>query len=114
MWIFGKHGHLSIGELAGQPEILEVRSQLREEMESFVPLLDAIDGQRHEILERVEEDYLFLVLAKRPVVAEAVSRLVIEIDYGKFVNSFHVDFGEQPGYLLWLNRAGLQVATVRQ
>ncbi len=114
MWIFGKHGHLSIGELAGQPEILEVRSQLREEMESFVALLDAIGGQRHEILERVEEDYLFLVLAKRPVVAEAVSRLVIEIDYTKYLNSFHIDLGQQPGYLLWLNRAGLQVATVRQ
>ena len=114
MWIFGKHGHLSIGELAGQPEILEVRSQLREEMESFVALLDAIGGQRHEILERVEEDCLYLVLGQRSVVAEAVAKLVTEIDYGKFVNSFHVDFGMQPGYLLWLNKTGIQVATVRQ
>ena len=114
MWIFGSQGHLSIGELAGQPDVLEVRTQLREELEKFVAMLDAISGQRHPILERIEEDYRFLVMAQRPVVAEAVAQLVTEIDSGKDHHSFHVDFGAQPGYLLWLNKTGLQVATVRQ
>ena len=115
MWLFTKNGHLSLGQVAGQPDILEVRSQLPEEMDKLVALLDAISGQRHEILERVEEDYRFLVMAQRSVVAQAVAQLVIEIDYTKHLNSFHIDLGrQQPGYLLWLNRSGLQVATVRQ
>jgi hypothetical protein len=115
MWIFGKNGHLSIGELPGQRDILEVRSQLREELGSFVAMLDSISGQRHEILERVEEDYRFLVMAQRSVVAQAVAQMVVGIDYSKYLNSFHIDLGrQQPGYLLWLNATGLQVATVRQ
>ena len=115
MWIFGTQGHLSIGQVAGQPAILEVRSQLREEMDKFIAVLDATSAQRHEILERVEEDYRYLVLAQRTVVAQAVAQLVVGIDYTKYLNSFHIDLGrQQPGYLLWLNRSGLQVATVRQ
>ena len=59
-------------------------------------------------------DYKFLVMAKRAIVAEAVARMVTAIDYGKFLHSVHFDFGKQPGYLLWLNKTGLQVATVRE
>ena len=40
--------------------------------------------------------------------------MVVSIDYDKHVHSFHVDFGKHPGYLLWLNKTGLQVATVRE
>ena len=61
----------------------------------------------------MEGDYRFIVMAKRSVVAQAVGRLVAEIDYGKFIHSVHVDFGSQPGFMLWLNRTGLQVARVR-
>ena len=38
----------------------------------------------------------------------AVGKMVANVDYGKFLHSFHVDFGKQPGYLLWLNRTGLR------
>jgi hypothetical protein len=66
------------------------------------------------VQETTEGDYTFLVMAKRAVVAEAVTLMVTAIDYGKFLHSFHVDFGVQPGYLLWLNQTGLQVARVRE
>ena len=58
-------------------------------------------------------DYRFVVRAERAVVAEAVAKLVAAIDYEKHIDSLHLDFGAKPGYLLWLNRTGLQVATVR-
>ena len=113
MWIFGKSGHLSIGQHANDHDVLVIHAQLREELESFVALLDEIGGQKHEIQETTEGDYRHLVMARRSVVAQAVGRMVVSIDYGKFLHSFHVDFGAQPGYLLWLNQTGLQVATVR-
>ena len=114
MWLFGKNGHLSIGQYPFDHELLVVHAQLREEMDSFVALLDEIAGQKHEVHERTEEDYRFEVMGKRAVVAEAVARMVVSIDYFKFLHTVHLDFGKQPGYLLWLNQTGLQVATVRE
>ena len=114
MWIFTRSGHLSIGQRAGQTDILEVHSQLREELDSFVAVLDAGGGQRHEVQETVEGDYRFVALAQRSVVAQAVAQLVTEIDHGKFVHSVHLDLGKRAGYFLWLNATGLQVATVRE
>ena len=114
MWLFTKNGHLSIGQHAFDHDYLVVHAQLREEMDSFVPLLNAVSGQNHEVQETAEGDYKFLVMAKRSVVAEAIARLVSQIDYGKFLHSQHFDFGKQPGYLVWMNRTGLQVATVRE
>lgn len=113
MWIFSKNGHLSIGQHANDHDYLVVHAQLREEINSFVALLDEIGGQKHEVQETTEGNYRFLVMARRAVVAEAVARTVAAIDYGKFIHSVHFDFGEQLGFLLWLNRTGLQVATVR-
>jgi len=69
MWIFSKHGHFSLGQHPDDPELLVVHSQLREELDGFVALLDEVSGEHHEIQETVEGDYHFLVLARRSVVA---------------------------------------------
>lgn len=115
MWLFTKNsGHLSIGQHAFDHDCLVVHAQLPEDINSFVALVDEIGGQRHEVQETTEGDYKFVVMAKRAIVAEAVARMVAAVDYGKFLHSFHIDFGTQPGYLLWLNKTGLQVATVRE
>jgi hypothetical protein len=114
MWIFTKNGHLSVGQHPDDHDFLVVHAQLREELDSFVALLDEIGGQQHEVQETVEGVYHYRVMARRTVVAEAVAKMVAEIDYGKFMHSLHFDFGKQPGYLLWLNPTGLQVATVRE
>jgi hypothetical protein len=113
MGIFTTNGHLSLGQRAGQPDVLEVHAQLREELGSFVALLTAVSGQPHEIQETTEGDYGFVVLAQRAVVAQAVAQAVLGIDYGKFLHSFHVDFGSSSGFLMWVNQTGLQVAAVR-
>jgi len=114
MWVFGKQGHLSIGQHASDHDILVVHAQLREELDSFVVLLDEAGGQKHEVQATVEGNYHFVCLAKRSVVAQAIARMVIQIHYGKFLHACHFDFGSQPGYLLWLNKTGLQVAAVRE
>ena len=113
MWLFSKDGHLSIGQHASDHGYLVVHAQVREDIDSLVAMLDEAGVGRHEVQETVEGDYRFLVIARRSAVAEAVAKMVSGIDYGKFLHSFHVDFGAKPGYLLWLNRTGLQVGTVR-
>ena len=113
MWLFTEHGHLSVGQHSSAPDYLVVHSRMREEMDKFVALLDEVAGKRHEVQETTEGDYRFLVMAWRPVVAEAVARMVTAIDYGKVMHSVHFDFGEQPGFLLLVNKNGLQVATGR-
>ena len=115
MWIFSKQGHFAIGQDAFDHSKLLVHTQLREELEAVIAMLDkAAGGERHQIEERVEGDYRFVVTARREVVAEVVARIVAGIDYTKHTNSFHVDFGAKSGYFVWLNRTGLQVATVRE
>ena len=66
------------------------------------------------IEERVEGDYRFVVTARREVVAEAVAMMVAAVDYTKHTDSLHIDFGAKPGFILWVNKTGLQVATVRE
>ena len=114
MWLFTKQGHVSIGQNPFDRDQLIIHTQLREEIEAVVALLDKAGGKQHAILEMTEEQYQFKVMAQRAVVAEAVAQMVVGIDYDKFIHSFHVDFGAKPGFLLWLNRAGLQVAAVRE
>jgi hypothetical protein len=113
MWLFTKDGHLSLARHPAQPDCLVVYAQLREDMDKFVVLLDEIGGRRHPVQEAAEEGYRFMVTAKRAVVAQAVARTIGEIDYQKFTHSVHFDFGKEPGFLLWTNPTGLQVARVR-
>ncbi len=114
MWLFTKQGHFAISQDAFDHTRLLVHSQLREELDSVVAVLDQVGGQLHEIEERVEGDYRFVVMARREVIAEAVARMIAAIDYTKHTNSLHIDFGAKPGFVLFVNRTGLQVATVRE
>ena len=115
MWIFTKQGHVSIGQDAFDHSKLLLHTQLREELEAVVAVLDKVaGGQRHTLEERIEGDYRFVVTARREVVAEAVAMMVTTIDYTKHTDSFHIDFGAKPGFILWVNKTGLQVATVRE
>ena len=113
MWLFTQHGHLTIGQHASDHDYLVVHAQLREEMDRFVAMLDAVGNRKHEVQETAEGDYHYLVMAQRSVVAEAVSRMIAAIDYAKVMHSVRFDFGEQPGFLLLVGKNGLQVAIAR-
>ena len=83
MWIFGKSGHLSIGQHSSDHGYLVVHAQVREDIENLVAMLDEAGVGRHEIQETVEGDYRFLVIARRSAVVDAVAKMVSGIDYGK-------------------------------
>ena len=51
MWIFGKNGHISLGQHPSNHDVLVIHAQIHGEMDSFVAVLDAISGQRHEVQE---------------------------------------------------------------
>ena len=113
MWLFTKHGHISLVKHETKPDSLVVYAQVREDIDGFITLLGVPEKQEYEVQEVVDGDYRFAVEAKRAAVAEAVSRMINEIDYGRFMRSVHIDFGKEPGYLLWLNPTGLQVSRVK-
>jgi hypothetical protein len=113
MWIFTKDGHLSLVQHPTDLGRLVIHAQLREDMERFVTLLDEIGEGRHEAEPSVESGYRFTVTARREVVAKAVAKVVAEIDYQRFTQSMHLDFGKEPGFILWTTPTGLQVARVR-
>jgi len=114
MWLFTKQGHVSIGQHAYDHNLLVIHAQLREDIDGFVAVLDEVGGQKHEVVETVEGEYKLTVTAQRGVVAEVVARMVSEISYGKLHHLFQVDFGAKPGFILMVNKTGLQVAAVRE
>ncbi len=113
MWLFTKHGHISLAQHEGDPESLRVLAQMREDIDHFVALLDAAGDHTHDVQELLDGGYRFCTKTKKTVAAQAVSSLVKDIDYTRFLHSAHFDFGQEPGYLLWLNPTGLQVARVK-
>lgn len=112
MWLFTKDGHLSLSRSPFNLDEIVVRSRSREDIERFLVLLDGIGEGRHELKEIFEEGYRFAVTARRDVVARAVARTVGEIDYHRFADSVCLDFGRQPGFLLWTTAEGVQVVRV--
>mgnify|MGYP000986555710 CR=1 FL=1 len=114
MWLFTKSGHVSIGQYPFDHELLVVHAQLREEMDSFVVLLDDVAGEKHEVREQVEENYHYEVRAKRAVVAEAVTRMVTAIDNSRHTHGYSASFGSSTGFFLWINPTGLHVAVPRE
>ena len=113
MWIFSKDGHLSLAQHPTQPDCLVVQAQQRPDMDSFVSLLNEVSGAQHEIQPGGDSGYCCTVVARKSTVAQAVAKLVSDIDYGHFVQSMHFDFGAQPGFLTWITPTGLQVARVK-
>ena len=113
MWLFTKNGHLSLAQHGSDPDCLLVQAQSRVDLDRFVGLLDEIDGQKHEVQATADGDCRFGVVAKKTVSAQAVARLVAEVDYVRFTQSVSFDFGTEPGYLLWMRPNGLQVARVK-
>jgi hypothetical protein len=113
MWLFTKSGHLSMAQHPTDPGRLVIHAQSQEDVERFVTLLDGVGKERHEAEPSVESGYRFTITARRSVVAQAVARIVGEIDYQRFTQSVHFDFGHKPEFLLWTSPTGVQVARVK-
>lgn len=109
MWIFTKNGHLNVLRLG---DSLVVQCRAREDIEKFATLLEAVAGHKHEIQKTTDGGFRFQVAAEKNDVAQAVARLVSEIDYSSLMRSMAFDFGVDPGYVLVMHPNGFQVARV--
>ena len=113
MWLFTQQGHLSLAQHPTQPDCLVVQAQQQPDMDRFVGLLNEVSGQQHEVQPGGDSGYCCTVVATKPVVAQAIGRIVSAIDYSRFTQSMHFDFGAQAGFLTWMTPSGLQVARIK-
>jgi len=117
MWVFGKTGFLSIVKHRYLPGRLMIRARVREDLESFVSLLDEISGGHHKIKKTSDADYGFRTTARKEVVAQAIARLTAEIDYTNFKDEIHkqADPDRDRAYMdVWAAMHGLQNAKLRK
>jgi len=79
MWLFTSNSFLSIVEHDHDPSLLHVRARLAGDIEEVFPGAD--------VIETPNADYRYRTSLPRERVAEALSRMVREIDYTNFKNS---------------------------
>lgn len=79
MWLFTSNSFLSIVEHDHDPSLLHVRARLAGDIEEVFPGAD--------VIETPSADYRFRTSVPRERVAEAMARMVREIDYTNFKNS---------------------------
>lgn len=79
MWLFTSNSFLSIVEHDHDPSLLHVRARLAGDIQEVFPGAD--------VIETPTADYRFRTSLPRERVAEAMARMVREIDYTNFKNS---------------------------
>jgi hypothetical protein len=113
MWIFSDSGFLSLTQHPSDAELLLVEARSREEIGPVVVALDEIAGQQHDLIPANEQGCRVATVARRDDVARVVARLVAGINYSRFTQSVHFDFGSDPNFILCVGDGGLQVARIK-
>lgn len=112
MWIFSRHGFVDLVQdpRPEQADKLLVRTQIQEDMNAFVRLLDEASGTSHTVEPTFDGDYRFVTIAAKDTVAKAVALLVAGINYPKFKQAVHFDLGRDNTFVVMLGPNDLQVA----
>jgi hypothetical protein len=112
MWIFTRHGFIDLVQHPHPDHAHEliVRTQIEEDMNAFVRLLDEESGIAHAVSPTVDGDYRFITIAAKNVVARVVAKMVTEITYSKFKQAVHFDLGKDNTFVVMLGPNDLQVA----
>jgi hypothetical protein len=113
MWIFTKAGFIGLAQHPQQDDKLLWQAQSQDEIESMVGLLDEIGGTKHEVEQATDGFARFAVVTAKNIAAQAVARLLAQIDYSHFTQAVNFDFGSDPQFLLWTKPTGLQVARIK-
>lgn len=83
MWIMLNNAFISVVDKAPNPEQLVVRARVEGHIEAVFP--------QAEVIRDASGDYLFRAFIDRRVVAAAMQRAVMDIDYPNFKNSIKDD-----------------------
>lgn len=112
MWLFTRNGFVDLVQHPhpDHTDKLLVRTQIQEDMNAFVRLLDEASGSAHTVEPTFDGDYRFVTSAAKDVVAQVVARLVAGIDYPKFKQAVHFDLGRDNTFVVMLGPNDLQVA----
>ena len=84
MWLFTKYGFFSAVEVTGQPESIQVRARLHEDIASLAGLCREMVGVDPQIIETHDSDYRFRIVLPRPTWNEIGKLLATDIDYSNF------------------------------
>jgi hypothetical protein len=113
MLLFTRLGRLSLLQHPIDTTLLQIHLQKQDQVDRLVAMLDEIGREQHAVQPIWEGDYRFQITARKATVAEAIARLVAEIDYAEFIRSVHFDFGAEPGFMLLVTANGLEVARLK-
>lgn len=91
MWIFTPHGFYSIVEDRTNPEQLQVRARVREDLEAFGRQM----AHPAPILTTPAADYPYRMVLPRDIVVQAVATMAGSIDYPNFKNRVDEVQGQQ-------------------
>lgn len=110
MWVFTNNtGFVSIVKHKFIPGSLMIRARVKEDLESFIALLDEVTGSKHTLKETPDGDYAFRTTATKKAVAEAITRQINDLDYVNFKNAVHGDPQRDSAYMgVWSAMYGLQ------
>lgn len=79
MWIFAKHGFLSVTTHNTRPGIMRVRARVREDLAYYFP--------GFPIEENTGSDYKYRAYIPRQNVTDAITKMAADIDYPSFKNN---------------------------
>ncbi|MGD0899737.1 MAG: hypothetical protein ABR915_18040 [Thermoguttaceae bacterium] len=113
MLLFTRIGRLNLLQHPLDATSLQIHAQGQEDVDRLVAMLAEIGTEHHDVQPIHEGDYRFLIVARKAVVAEAIARLVAQIDYTEFMRAVHFDFGKESGFLLMVTPNGLEVARAK-
>jgi hypothetical protein len=108
MWLYTKHGFISIVHHE-ESDKLVVRTETDEAMQAVVRHL----GGEHEIEPVMDGFCRFSLAAHNDAVAQAVAVLVSGIDYTRFIQATHFDFGGDPNFFVRVVAGALEVARIK-
>lgn len=105
MWILMNDAMLSIVRHRTRPDDLLVRARLAGDIERVFPQVEVVEG--------AGSDYRFRATVPRPEVAEAISRRLLDIDYGNFKNSVREPKRHEAYFDVWHAMHDLQEGAKR-
>jgi hypothetical protein len=105
MWIFLNDSFLSIVTRGQDPHLLLVRGRCKGDIERVFP--------QASVEETPKADYRFRAVIPREEVSQALTRAVMEIDYGNFKNSVRERDRHDVYAKCWSNMYALQVERLR-